>query len=210
MKKVILLSGLVMLFVASYAQSEKYMAAIKATKVLMDSAKTTEQYTDVAAKFVRIGDAEKTQWVPYYYAAMCELNPGWNAPADQKEAIASKAEATLAKAEAIENNSEIYVLKSMIATMKMLVDPMNRWASYGAEAKKYREAAMKADPNNPRPYLMEGQSMFGTPEQFGGGKKVAKPLFEKAVALFKTFKPASAVHPTWGEDQAIGMLKACE
>ncbi len=210
MKKVILLSGLVMLFVASYAQSEKYMAAIKATKVLMDSAKTTEQYTDVAAKFVRIGDAEKTQWLPYYYAAMCQLNPGWNAPADQKDAIAAAAEATLAKAEAIENNSEIYVMKSMIATMKMLVDPMNRWASYGAEAKKYREAAMKADPNNPRPYLMEGQSMFGTPEQFGGGKKVAKPLFEKAVALYKSFKPTSAVHPTWGESQAIGMLKACE
>jgi hypothetical protein len=210
MKKVIVLSSMVLFFVASYAQSEKFMAAMKATKTLMDSAKTTEQYTDVAAKFERIGDAEKTQWLPYYYATMCQLNPGWNAPDNQKEAIASKAETTLAKAEAIENNSEIYVLKSMIATMKMLVDPMNRWASYGAEAKKNREAAMKADPNNPRPYLMEGQSMFGTPEQFGGGKKVAKPLFEKAVALYKTFKPATEVHPTWGVDQAMGMLKACE
>jgi hypothetical protein len=48
------------------------------------------------------------------------------------------------------------------------------------------------------------------PEAFGGGKAVAKKLFEKSVELFENFKPASALHPSWGKEQAAQLLAACQ
>jgi hypothetical protein len=51
---------------------------------------------------------------------------------------------------------------------------------------------------------------MNVPEQFGGGKDVAKPILEKAVSLFKTFKPASSFHPTWGEADALKTLAQCQ
>jgi len=71
MKKVIILSFvLVNTFFAAFSQSDKFNAAMGSTLQQLGTAKTPEDMAAVAAKFERIGDAEKTQWLPYYYAAM--------------------------------------------------------------------------------------------------------------------------------------------
>ena len=44
------------------------------------------------------------------------------------------------------------------------------------------------------------------PAMFGGGPDKAKPLYEQAKALFATFRPATALSPTWGEGTADAML----
>jgi len=44
----------------------------------------------------------------------------------------------------------------------------------------------------------------------GGGKQKAKPAFEKALELYKTFKPVSIIHPNWGKKAAAYFLKKCE
>ena len=77
------------------------------------------------------------------------------------------------------------------------------------EATAALENAKKADPTNPRPYMLDGQSVMNTPEAFGGGKANAKPLLQKAVDLFATFKPASELHPSWGKKQAESLLAQC-
>ena len=77
----------------------------------------------------------------------------------------------------------------MAATQQMMVDPQSRWMSYGKEAGDALTKGMQLDPNNPRVYYLQGMSLFNTPEQFGGGKDKAKPLFEKAVELYKAAKP---------------------
>ena len=97
----------------------------------------------------------------------------------------------------------------MVATQQMLVDPQNRWMSYGMEAGTALENAKKADANNPRIYYLEGMSMFNTPPAYGGGKDKAKPLFERSVDLFKKIKPASELHPKWGQSIAEDMLAKC-
>jgi hypothetical protein len=68
---------------------------------------------------------------------------------------------------------------------------------------------MKLDPNNPRLYYLQGMTLFNTPEQFGGGKDKAKPVFEKSVALFKTAQ-SKELYPDWGKDQAEQMLARCQ
>jgi hypothetical protein len=52
--------------VAAHAQSDKYIQAMQKNIALLDSAQTVDQLQSLAGTFDRIGDAEKTQWLPYY------------------------------------------------------------------------------------------------------------------------------------------------
>jgi hypothetical protein len=191
------------------AQSDKYVATMQKNITLLDSAKSIDQLQSLAATFERIGDAEKTQWLPYYYAALAQTWIGWNPDTKDKDANSTKINAYLAKAEAIEKNAETYAVANMSATQQMLVDPQNRWMTNGKDASEALQKGLAIDPNNPRLYYLQGMSLFGTPPQFGGGKDKAKPLFEKSVALFKAAQP-KPLYPTWGQKQAEDMLAKCQ
>lgn len=190
------------------AQSDKYAAAMQKTFAAMDSAHTILDMQSVAAQFERIGDAEKTQWLPYYYAGLEYSTIGWMDQSLDKDANAEKIKALCDKAEAIEKNAEIYALRNMAATQQMIVDPQSRWMTYGQEAAEALKKGMELDPNNPRLYYLQGMSVFGTPEQFGGGKDKAKPILQKSVDLFKAEQP-KPMYPHWGKEQAEAQLALC-
>src|SRR5579862_5229636 len=191
--KSLLFSLLVFSVFNSSGQSDKYIDAMKKNMALFDSAKTTADLQAVSNTFERIGDAEKTQWLPYYYAGLALSTSGWSDTKIDKDANSARINALCDKAEALDKNSEIYVLRNMSATQQMMVDPQTRWQTYGAEANKDLQIAIQLNPDNPRIYYLQGESMMGTPVAFGGGKDKAKPLFEKSIALFKTDKPK----PLW-------------
>src|SRR6266705_5582714 len=130
MKRNIVIIGL-LLSVAGFSQSEKYVAAMKKNLALFDSVKTTAEYQSLAAAFERIGDAEKTQWLPYYYAGLALTTAGWMDSKLDKEANAEKIKALCDKAETIEKSSEICEIRNMAATQQMMIDPQTRWATYG-------------------------------------------------------------------------------
>jgi hypothetical protein len=205
------LTFLVFLFgvLTAHAQSDKYVVTMKKNLAMFDSVKTAADYQALSAAFERIGDAEKTQWLPYYYAGLALTTAGWMDSKLDKEANAEKINALCDKAEAIEKSSETCEIRNMAATQQMMIDPQTRWATYGKEAREALERGMQLNPNNPRLYYLQGMSVFNTPEAFGGGKANAKPIFEKAVALFKTEQPAP-LHPHWGQQQAEEMLAKCQ
>lgn len=206
MLTVLFLSGTIM----AGAQSEKYVQTMGTTLQSLGQAKTAEELSTVAAKFERIGDAEKTQWLPYYYAGLAKARMSLYGMGD-KDKLADEATAIIAKAEALSaDNSEILCVKSLIANAKILVDPMSRWQEYGEQAANFLAASKKADPTNPRPYMLEASSLKNTPEQFGGGCSNAKPLAEKAVELYGKFKSATAIAPDWGKDNAEQIVKDCK
>jgi hypothetical protein len=160
--------------------------------------------------FERVGDAEKTQWLPYYYAALSIYRTAWvEKTTVDKDKVADKCNDLISKAQAIENNADLYCMMQQAAVLHMMVDPMSRWQTYGALAKDALANAIKADANNPRIYYLQGMTAFKTPEAFGGGKALAKPLFQKSVDLFKTYVPATPFYPTWGKEEAEKMLAAC-
>jgi hypothetical protein len=202
MKKTIL-SALIFCFsLATYAQSDKYVPAMKKNIAMLDSAIQKGNAKELANNFERIGDAEKTQWLPYYYAAYAQILTTYTEKDRSKiDPIADKAEELITKAEAIagKENSETAVIKSMIATAHMSIDPQSRYMQYSAAINSNIEKAKTMDPTNPRPVYLEAQQKFYTPPAFGGGKDVAKPLFEKALAMYDTFKPAGELHPSWGK-----------
>jgi hypothetical protein len=207
--KTFLLSVMLFGTLVSSAQSDKYAAAMDKTLHLFDSAKTTADLLTVANTFERIGDAEKTQWLPYYYSGLALSTAGWNDSKMDKDANSTRINTLCDKAEALDKNSEIYVLRNMSATQQMMVDPQTRWQTYGMEAGKDLEIATKLNPDNPRIYYLKGESIFNTPPAFGGGKDKAKPLFEKAIALFKTDKP-KPLWPNWGLERSEEQLAKCQ
>ena len=217
MKKVLLsLTLLLGSYVALMAQSEKFVKAMQDKIVAVDSVRNPQGLLELSAAFERIGDAEKDQWLPYYYAALAQVNSAYmtgmgNMKAETVDPVADKAEALLNKAEAIEkNNSEIFVVKKMIASLRMMADPMNRFMTYGPKAAEALQTAKTLNPQNPRTLLLEGQDKFFTPEQYGGSKTEAKKLFEEALKKYEAFKPASSLDPVWGKTTAqyfLGQIK---
>ena len=212
MKKVIILSFvLVNAVFAAYSQNEKYTAAMTSALDELKSAKAPEDFMAAGAKFERIADAEKTQWLPYYYAAFIKTNSGFMNEKLDKDKVADEASALLDKADALEkNNSEIYCAKAMICWLRMMVDPQSRYMQYGMKATENIAAAKKADATNPRPVVLEANSVFRMPEQFGGGCSPAKPLADKAAKMFEEFKPASPLHPVWGKEILTAITDACK
>jgi hypothetical protein len=191
------------------AQSDRYTQAMQKNIPLLDSSKTIDQLQSMAGTFDRIGDAEKTQWLPYYYAALAQTWVGWSPDTKDKDGNAARIKSYLDKAEAIEKNAETYAVENMAATQQMLMDPQTRWATNGKDASDALQKGMSIDPNNPRLYYLQAMSLFNTPPQFGGGKDKAKPVFEKSIALFKSTQP-KPLYPTWGRQQAESMLAQCQ
>ncbi len=206
MKK-LLVTGMIMCFAtAIFAQSDKYVNAMKTNIASFDSMMMKGNGADLANNFERIGDAEKTQWLPYYYASYCTITSAYReTDLSKKDAIGDKSKALLDKAVAIlgKENSETYVIRAMIATTHMTVDPQSRYMTYGAEIKEDLQKSISLDATNPRPVLIQAENIFYTPEGFGGGKDVAKPMFTKASAMLDSFKPETELSPSWGKS-AVG------
>jgi hypothetical protein len=225
--KQLLLIAMVVFSIGANAQSDKYTSAMKQSLSMFDSAKTAEDLENAAASFQRIGDAEKTQWLPYYWEGLVLATEGWKYYPNEKgvtevkvadlsgtmTGLAGRINTALDKADAIATDdsakSEILTIRNMAATQQMLVDPQSRYMTFGAQASQALQKAITLNPNNPRAYYLQGMSIFGTPEQFGGGKEKAKPVFQKAVDLASA-EQEKPLYPHWGLDMSKAMLAACQ
>jgi hypothetical protein len=214
MKKINLLLAAILFSVSVFSQSEKYLKTMEARVISVETIRNTDELKELANTFERIADAEKNQWHPYYYAALATVNMGYASMTPQGgdakiiDPIADKAESLINKAESLQPaHSDIYVIKKMIASLRMMADPMNRYMKYGPLAQQALEAAKKLNPDNPRIYMLEGQDKFYTPEQFGGSKEEAKKLFALAMQKFENEKLKSSIDPGWGKATTAYFIK---
>ena len=213
MKKTIVFVSLMTVSVFSFAQSEKYIAAMKANITAIDTSfRNPQNLLALANNFERIALAEKNQWLAYYYASLCQVNYTYMEQDKSKvDGIADKATALLNKADSLQpNNSEISCVKSMIANAHLMVNPMQRYMEYGPLSAAALDDAIKQDPTNPRPYSLKGEGLKYTPEQFGGGCKTASEQLQTAMDKYATFKPVSDLAPNWGMKRTEMLLKECK
>ncbi len=210
MKKILLLLLTISFFSNLFSQSAQYVGAMKSHFLKMKDAKSPESYQAIANGFERIAGAEKGEWLPKYYAAFCYVMQAMAmADKDKVDAIIDQSEKLLEDASVISVNDEIMCVQSLCKSARIGVDPMTRGMKYSMESAKLLGQAKALNPNNPRVYYLEGQSKFYTPEAYGGGKKAAKELFEKALATYAVFTPANELMPTWGDEQVVKMLEEC-
>lgn len=195
------------------AQDSKYMQAMGKNVAALDSTHTPAGFQELGNTFSRIADAEKDQWLPYYYAAYSQVMQAFldQEDKDKMREKADEAEKLIGKADELSpDNAEVRCVQSLILSARISVNPSVNGPVYGPKSGELLQEAMQLAPENPRPELLMGQSLFYTPEMFGGGKDKAKPLLEKALAKFETFEPESSVHPHWGKELAEELLKQAD
>lgn len=213
MKKLLFLTVLAFFCTAVVAQSDKYQASMKSNIIAIDTSfKNPQDLLTLANKFERIANTEKNQWLPFYYAALCQVNYTYMEQDKTKlDAIADKATELLDKADALNpDNSEISCVRSMIASAHMMVNPMQRFMEYGPESQSHLESAIQQDPTNPRPEYLQGQGLKYTPEQFGGGCATARPLLKSSLDKYEKFVPAGDLYPNWGKERVALLLNECK
>lgn len=210
MKKIFLLLPLFSA-TATYAQTSKYQAAITQQVAALDTTRSEAGLQKLGAAFERIADAEKTQWLPYYYASFCAIRAvRFERDLNLVDSKLDRAEILTQKTAALSpNNSEVFCLNALIDFARINVDFMARGPEYSALANAALQQARELNPANPRVYLLIGQSKYSTPEQFGGDKKGGCQFIEKAAALFAT-APASPIDPHWGKGEVARYQSLCQ
>jgi hypothetical protein len=211
MKK--LLIGLfALLTTAINAQNPKYVAAMEQLVQQLDSSKSISELQSINNAFERVAVMNPAEWLPLYYQSFANIQLGMRQEQNNsKDEYYDKAEALISKADSVKpNNSEIYVLKALIMSMKISVDPSTRGQKYGMQASMLNTKAIDLDKNNPRAYYLRGQGLMYTPAQFGGGADKALPVLQEAMEKFRTFTPSSSIMPNWGKERAAEALERCK
>lgn len=198
-----------------WAQSEPYKQAMTQAISTMQARHEGSPVAAVeasASQFERIASTAPKEWLPRYYAGLNYVYLGFMGKDEAiKDKFLDQADVNLKAAEAISpDNDELAILKASIAQARLAVDPMSRWQQYGMLFQASIEKAKALNINNPRIYLLEGSSLMHTPEQFGGGPNAGCPVLKQAVEKFATFKPASALSPSWGQKQMEPLLATCK
>ena len=188
-------------FTLARAGDDKYTTAMEKNISLIDSAKSLADFQNVTNSFERIASAEKSKWLPYYYASYCcAISSLLDTTISKKDTYLDRADEYVNIADSLkQDNSEIYTLKGLINQMRLVVNPMERWQKYGPLANNYFKKAKELDPTNPRPDYLIGQSLLYTPVQFGGGKEVARPILEESMKKYESFKLENSISPDWGK-----------
>lgn len=215
MKKLIFLIAATSIVYASANAQEAYTQQMQATVTRLDNANTVKDYQQLANDFLRIADAQKTQWLPYYYAAFCNAKIGWlkKDDPDNIEPFANKAEQEINKAQSLLDTtkrkkelSEIYCVQMMLNQARVFINPPTYGRQYGPTAFNYIQLAKQANADNPRMLYLLGWQKFSTPKMWGGDKVLAKQLLTEAKQKLEA-QPSSTVEPHWGKKEVDELLK---
>ncbi len=162
------------------------------------------------AIFDRVAQAEKTNWLPYYYSAQVGITGSFGEKDKTKvEQILSKASISIDSAMATsKDNSEVYTLKGLLLTAYVASDPMVNGAKLSGKTIMMYEKAMVLDSTNPRPYYLKAQFGMGAARFF---KQDMQPFCEEisnSIEKFNNFTLKGKYYPDWGKKQAMAILKS--
>lgn len=161
----------------------------------------------------RITMNEKENWLPYYYIALIHTVDAYENSGDKIKMKTSLEQAQKAqdKANALAlENPEVLVVQAMIHTAWIVYDPMANGQKLSGDVMYILNKAYKFAPENPRVVFQKASFEIGMAQYFGQDTKPMCAQIEKAIELFATFKPETALHPSWGLDRAKGELKNCK
>ncbi|MDF7812292.1 hypothetical protein [Hymenobacter sp. YC55] len=191
------------------ATSDVYTQMMTATIKELLSTSNPAATQQAVSKFERAAAVATKDWLPRYYQAYGYVRLGFlTKDSEQQDKYFDQAQTALDQAHALPaaDASELGVMQAYLYQGRIMVAPMTRAIKYTAMVGESLGQAEKANPQNPRVYLVRGNDFNFRPKMFGGGMEAAKPHYEKAKALFAMFKPATALSPNWGEANVKGLL----
>jgi len=211
MKKFILIATALISFTSIHAQDFK--ASLEKTFTAFDTSWDLQKKVDQSNKLALIAKKWDKEWSAHYYVAFSNAMLSF-LEKDENKRDAYLDEADKEKDEAVhllgKENDETYVLAAMIANGRLAVKPASRFQKYGKIFDDDLDKAKEMNPNNPRIYLLIGNSKFYKPKMFGGGKKPALPYYEKAAELYAKENVTDITIPHWGKNQNEFHLQECK
>jgi hypothetical protein len=193
----------------SFAQTPE--ESVKETYQAFDTAKTYNQQAPVVNQFKLIATKWPDNWLCNYYAALSIGILSFQEPdSKKKDPMLDEADTYFEKIKTMtSNNEEVNILGSLLAQARISVKS-SRYKKYGDMGKAYLDKAKSLNPNSPRIYYMEANSLYYTPKMFGGGADKALPLYEKAADLFAKEQKSDISKPYWGNAQNQQMINLCK
>lgn len=177
----------------------------------MYTLQNADELTAVANQFERIAAKETDQWLPSYYQAysyVMILHQNSGLSNDEKDHYLDKAQFVLDQLKKkFDKESEVFVLQGLVYQMRIIDE--SRGYQYSMLSNEVFSIAEKLNPENPRVHYLKGCNTFYTPEQFGGGAARAKPMLEKAQALFAAKNTENSLLPAWGKEHCVYMIEQC-
>ena len=213
MKRFIITTILLICSVAfTFAQNGDYTTRLEASAKQLDQAKSVSDFQGLEKTFVQLGNTQKTEWLPYYYAAFCNAKTGFLLQDDGEkiEPYSVRGEAQIKKSESLAKGepkvlAEIYVVQAMIYRTKVFISPMTMGRQFGPLSDQFLKKAQKLDAENPRAIYLDAWTKYHTPKLWGGDKDLARELAGKAIQ--KLPATAFSVTPHWGKAESELLLR---
>lgn len=205
MKKITII--LIALFTLSLSAQAPYEKGMSKALELWKNNKTTE----ATQLFERISNAEKDNWLPPFYAATIEILGSFGLKDETElKAKLTKAQTFLDKAMVIsENNAELIITQALLNTAYIAFDGQKYGMTLSGTNYALYAKALKMEPNNPRVILGKAEWEIGGAKFFGKSIESFCKDVERALVLFKNYKPKDKFYPTWGKERAEEILKNC-
>jgi len=212
MKKTTLIIAAILIAATTFAGGAKYQKAMGEALAGFGEAQTVEDYQVLSNKFLMIAQAEKSEWLPYYYHAQCYILMSFteNENPEKKDEYLDEAEKSVnTMLELAPGESEAYVMQGLLYTARLVIDPVTRGAKYSTLSAQAIGTALGIEPENPRARYMQIANEMGTAQFFGSDVTAScekgKILYEK----WDEYKQKSRIHPGWGKEQLAGIIKKC-
>jgi hypothetical protein len=208
--KTLKISVLLLIGTVAFANNDKYVETMQKNIKAVYTVNTIDDLQGAVNTLIRIGDAEKTKWEPFYYASFgyimmaTRVNDG-----AKKDSYLDLAKTVLDKAAAIQpNDSEIVALEGFIHMIRVTVDPASRGPQYSMLSMQTFGKALAINPNNPRALGLMAQMQLGTAQFFKQDASEACATARQALPLFDL--PVTGFAPQWGKEMTQSVVAQCK
>ena len=196
------------------AENPKYEQAMGEALKQYAACNSTDAFRKAANRFTLIAQAENSKWLPLYYHAHCYIIMSFmeeGKDAAVRDALLDEAEESLTRAEKLApDEDEIFSLRGFYYTARLVIDPMNRGQEYSVLSEQMLGKALAIDPQNPRAKYLQIANQMGIASFFGKDPSVYCATAKELYAQWDQFPVESALHPAWGKDQLLELIKSCK
>jgi hypothetical protein len=213
MKTILLTIAVIFATLNGMSQSKEYYSAMGEALGQYSNCKSITDFQALGNKFGLIAEAEKNQWLPYYYQAHCYIIMSFMEPTDgaKKDSYIDIAEKSVDKMiELAPNESEAYALQSMMYSARLVVNPMERGQEYSILSAQAVGKALGLDAGNPRARFIKLSNDMGSAQFFGKDSKEFCPQAAELLAGWDNYKVKSPLYPAWGKAQVAEIVAGCK
>ncbi|MDI1325159.1 MAG: hypothetical protein PSV36_20635 [Algoriphagus sp.] len=214
MKKYLLTLALGLMWITfANATDPAYVKAIQNQIDGMKTIKSAEESQAVSNGFLRISEANTSEWLPIYYAALTQTTAAFRFDVNKDQYFDQALELVKKADQVAPGNSEIAALNGYILMGKISLDPANRGQSLSPEAMQLFGKAISLDRENPRAVTLMSQMELGMAQFFGQGPEKACGMARMGLELFEKEEvkvDESYILPTWGKMNAEQVAGACK